>query len=450
VNTPITLQRPLPLMAGRIARIAFYATLVLLPFRSRVVLLARPNDPIFKDYTDFLLFLPDITLFAALLVWAYATWMERKPVRFGPAYMWIPLTGLSIAGLLSVIFSVDRALSLYHAIRFGLLFLFYLYVVNGRISILEIGLAIGVQGTLQSIVAIGQSVSQRSVGLQAFGEYDLDPLWSGVSIVSDGSMRFLRAYGLTDHPNILGGCLAFGLLAVLGVYLHGEPARLQWIAAIMFASMSLALLLTFSRASWLSFITGTGLVVVLEARAGRRENLKSMIRLGIGTSMLLIPFIVSNRGYLGARLNAGDSFEDVRAEAQSMDERLFLNQTANRIFARHPLTGVGLSASPVAMKMEFPEFPTYYQPPHFTLLAAAVETGIVGAMFYFLLMVLPWMVFLRRRNLWTNPNVIGAAGLLLAVTVVGFFDYYTWFSTAGRLWQWLAWGLFPVAMEASG
>jgi hypothetical protein len=450
VDTTLDQKRALPRIAGRIAQTAFYATLVVLPFRWRVVLLARPNDPIYKDYTDFLLFLPDITLLLTLLAWSYATSVERKPVRLGPAYMWIPLAGLSFAGLFSVIFSVDRALSLYHAIRFGLLFVFYLYVVNRRVSVLEIGFVIGVQGVIQSIVAIGQSLSQRSLGLQEFGEYNLDPIWSGVSIVSDGATRFLRAYGLTDHPNILGGCLAFGMLAVLSVFLYGEGKIFRWIAAVMFLTMSLGLLVTFSRAAWLAFFAGSALIVGMEALARRLQNVKAVAWLSLGTVLLLVPFILSNKNYLAARLNAGDSFEGVRAEAQSVDERAFLNQTANRIFSRHPLTGVGLAASPVSMKIEFPEFPTYYQPPHFTLLVAAVETGIVGAAFYFLLNLLPCVVFLRRRDLWTRPEAIGAAGLFVALIVVGFFDYYTWFSSAGRLWQWLAWGLFPVAMEASG
>jgi hypothetical protein len=39
--------------------------------------------------------------------------------------------------------------------------------------------------------------------------------------------------------------------------------------------------------------------------------------------------------------------------------------------------------------------------------------------------------------------------MLLAVTVVGFFDYYTWLTTPGRIWQWLAWGMFAAAMQAS-
>lgn len=428
-----------------LAKYSFLATLVLIPWRWRLVLSARPNGTLYTDYTDFLLFLPDITLAITLLAWGLAKWMGRASLRFGPAYLWLPLAGLTFAGLFSVPASLDRALSLYHVIRLGMLFLFYLYIVNERVSLWMIAGAVGVQGALQAIIAIAQSVLQRSVGLQVLGEHALDPLWAGVSVVSDGSTRFLRAYGLTDHPNILGGCLAFGLIVLLAAFFHAE-AKQKWLIAIPFALMSLALLLTFSRAGWLAFLAGSGLVVVMEAWVRRGRHLGAVVRLALGTFLLLLPFIILNAKFFGVRLNFGNSFENVPFENQSWNERPILNESANQIFVKHPLTGVGLGASPIAMREEFPEFPTYYQPPHFTLLAAALETGIFGALFYFLLIALPWAVLLRRKSLWTEPNMIGAAGLLLAVTLVGFFDYYTWLLTAGRYWQWLAWGLFAAEM----
>jgi len=433
---------------GTLAGFAFFATLVFMPLRWRSVLLARPNGTVYADYTDFLLFLPDIALTATLLLWGLARWTRRDPLQFGPAYIWVPLAGLTVTGALSVVVSVDRALSLYHTIRLALLFLFYLYLVNEPIFLPMIGAAIGLQGALQAEVAITQSILQRSVGLQAFGEYELDPLWSGISIVSDGTTRFLRAYGLSDHPNILGGCLAFGLAVLLAAYLRGGWKN-SVALAILFAWLCAALLLTFSRAAWLAFFAGAGLMLGMDAWAYRSQNLKPVLLLALGMSLVVSPFIAANSQYLGARLNVGNSFENNPAEKLSIVGRAFLNESANRIFVKYPLTGVGLSASPVAMKNEYPEFPMNYQPPHFALLVVALETGIFGAAFYFLLMALPWIVLLRRRQMWSNPNVIGAAGLLLAVTVVGFFDYYTWSSTPGRLWQWLAWGLFAAAMESS-
>jgi len=55
-------------------------------------------------------------------------------------------------------------------------------------------------------------IHQGDLGLQLLGEYRLDPAWEGVSIVWMEGLRTLRAYGLSDHPNILGGSLAFALI----------------------------------------------------------------------------------------------------------------------------------------------------------------------------------------------------------------------------------------------
>ncbi len=433
--------------AERLARLAFFATLILVPVRLRAVLQSRPNGTIYSDYTDFLLFLPDIALLFMLIMWGIARKRKMQPLRFGSPSIWIPLAGLTALALLSVLSSVDPALSLYHAVRLCLLFLFYLFIVNQQISVFFIALAAGLQGALQAIVGIAQSLLQRSVGLQVLGEYPLDPAWSGVSIVSDGTNRFLRAYGLSDHPNILGGCLAFSLLILLIVYLQSERKNSP-ILGITFVALSLALLMTFSRSAWLAFLAGSVFIVAFEARARGWALVKSVAWLFLASTLVLIPFVAANLSYFGARINVANAFDGVRAEAQAMDERAYLNRIANQIFTKYPLTGVGMSASPVAIKNEFPIFPTNYQPPHSTLLAVGLEIGMFGAIFYFLLLIAPWVVFSRRANLRANPVVIGAMGLLLAITVVGFFDYYTWFSTPGRIWQWLAWGLVAVAMES--
>lgn len=433
----------------RFARSAFYATLILAPVRLRMVLQSRLSEAIYSDYTDFLLFLPDIALLVALVAWGFSKRVNPKPLRLGPAFIWIPLAGLTGFALISIPSSVDPALSLYHSVRLFLLFLFYLFIVNEQISIFNIAFAAGLQGALQALVAIPQSILQRSVGLQALGEYLLDPNWSGVSIVSDGATRFLRAYGLSDHPNILGGCLAFSLLVLLTIFLRGERKN-SLILGFAFVLISLALLMTFSRSAWLAFAAGSIFIVWFEARARGWAFFKPLAALFIFAAIVLIPFIIANSNYFGARFNAENSFEAVRSERGAVEERLFLMASANHIFSKHPLTGVGMSASPLALRDEVPQLPeTFnYQPPHFVLLTVGLETGMFGAIFYFLLMVLPWIAFSRNAEARKNPRVIGAMGLLLAVTIVGFFDYYTWFSTPGRIWQWLIWGLVAVAINS--
>ncbi|MCC6501156.1 MAG: O-antigen ligase family protein [Anaerolineales bacterium] len=466
----------------QLARFAFFATLALAPVRLRAILQSRPAEALYSDYTDFLLFIPDVILLITLIAWGFSRRRDSSPFRLGPALVWIPLAGLTASSLISAVSSVDASLSLYHALRLCLLFLFYLYIVNARISLFDIGLAVVLQGLLQAAVAIPQSILQRSVGLQSLGEYLLDPAWSGVSVISDGATRFLRAYGLSDHPNILGGCLAFSMIVLLTLYLRSErkdsltsdttgfirwssspersgaetkgvsrPQRfIAFFQIILFALCALALVMTFSRSAWLAFLAGAGFVIFFDAKSRGWASLKSALPLFACALLVTLPFVVTNASYFGARLNAANSFEAVRTERGAVKERIFLIEAANHVFSKHPLTGIGMSASPLALKNEIAQLPeTFnYQPPHFTLLTVALETGMFGAIFYFLLLILPWVTFSRRADLRANPQTIGVMGLLLAITVVGFFDYYTWFSIPGRLWQWLAWGLFAVTAES--
>jgi hypothetical protein len=84
------------------------------------------------------------------------------------------------------------------------------------------------------------------------------------------------------------------------------------------------------------------------------------------------------------------------------------------------------------------------------LLDVAAEIGIFGALSYLIIMVGPWLALWRkRRRLTFSAALIGVSGALLAVTLVGFFDYYTWLITPGRLWQWLIWGLWGAVYQSS-
>ena len=189
--------------------------------------------------------------------------IKRIRVQFGPKYLWLPLLGLTLAGWASVISSVDPVITIYHSIRFVILFLFYLYVVNEINSPKWLIIPVAIQGSIQAAVAIAQSLLQRSIGIRVLGEAILDPISPGISIVSAGSVRFLRAYGLCDHPNILGGCLAFGLILLLAAYLKAKKSR--WLIVPAFLLMSLGLLLTFSRSASLAFLAGSALIVGAEA-----------------------------------------------------------------------------------------------------------------------------------------------------------------------------------------
>lgn len=434
---------------GRLARLALGAAIILTPFRYRLALLARPRPPLYADYTDFLLFASDLFVLALLGLWAVSLMVEpRRPSR-GPLFLLVPMLGLIGTGIVSAIFSVDPALSLYHSLRLVLLAGLYLYVVNEFQDLGSLILPVALQVFIQAAVGVAQTLRQHSLGLGWMGELELDPAWNGVSIVWADGFRSLRAYGLSDHPNVLGGCLAFALI-LIAVWFVNADARWRAPAGALFAFGALGLFLTFSRAAWLALGGGMLAALVLFWRTGQRRALGDGLGLLGAAAIVAAPFVWQNAGYLGVRLNTGDSSAQPYIEKRSLDERAALAEAANKLFADHALTGVGLGALPLALYRADPEFPFDFQPAHNALLDAAAETGVFGALFYFGALTGPWIaLWLNRRRLAHVPVLLGLSGLLLAVTLVGLFDYYSWLLAPGRLWQWFAWGLWGAVYQAS-
>lgn len=432
-----------------LARLAFAATVVLIPFRLRIVLMSRPFESIYRDYLDFLFFASDAFLIATLIFWMISLVLQKQRVTFGHFFLSVPLGGLTVMAIFTSAFSVDPLLSIYHSIRLLALAGFYLYILNETKSLIWVFLPVALQVFVQAVIATVQILNQHSLGLTSLGELELDPAWGGISIVWAEGIRSLRAYGLSDHPNILGGCFAFALLLLAGGY-PNAPAKWRAPIGSLFAFGSLGLLLTFSRAAWLALGGGMLLIAVLLLRTRQTRALVDEAGL-IGAALILVlPFAWQNASYLGVRLNYADSFNNVGTENRSLIERNTLNDAANKIFADHALTGVGVGTLPIAMRNTYPYFPFQYQPAHIILLDVAAETGIFGALFYFLLILTPWAaLWLNRARLDFSIELIGVSAVLLALTVVGFFDYYTWLLAPGRLWQWMAWGLWGAIYRES-
>jgi hypothetical protein len=78
-------------------------------------------------------------------------------------------------------------------------------LINHPVPVKTIAWALAASTLLQAVVGVGQAWLGHSIGLSWLGEADLDPSVRGTSIVESGGQRFLRAYGLTVHPNVLGG-----------------------------------------------------------------------------------------------------------------------------------------------------------------------------------------------------------------------------------------------------
>ena len=234
---------------------AFVALVILSPFRARIDLVTARAVPVYGDYTDFLLFISDIAALAALGLWVLSLVLQRRRVSFGPRFLSLPVALLLAVVWLGVPFAVDVSLAAYTALRLAALAALALYVVNELERLDRIVAPVAAMIVVQAIVGIGQVVGQSSLGLSWLGEYHLSPNL-GVSVItaSDGT-RFLRVYGLADHPNMLAGVLAMGLILLGGALATRPTVGPSW-RLVAFVLGVATLLLTFSHGAWFALVIG--------------------------------------------------------------------------------------------------------------------------------------------------------------------------------------------------
>lgn len=432
-------------LAG-IERLSFLLLVVLIPFRLRINVLKISYPQVYGDYTDFLFFVSDGFLLATLIFWGLRMVLERPNFSWGPRFLTYPLLGMTVYSAISAFFSVAPIISWMHVIRLVILLVFYFYLLNNIRSAESLHFPILAQVGVQGIVAISQFVLQRSIGLGVLGEYALDPSWFGVSIVWAPGRIALRSYGLTDHPNILGGSLALGILFLILLFPKLSSNR-QLPTAFTIGIGLAALMLTFSRSAWLAFALGLSFAFWMQYRLGKLASIRKSLAVTMSSAVLILPFLPAVLPFMSSRLAVPVAVDspgegELRSpEDRSVEERAVLIRAANDLFIASPITGSGIGTFPVALQATFPNFGPYYQPVHFILMDAAAEIGLPGALFYLLAIGLPFAVlrFVRKRIAF-SPGLIAATGMLVVIIVIGFFDYYFWFLVPGRLMHWLTWG----------
>ncbi len=436
-----------------LAQITFVELLFVSPQREAWMVLPQPIANVFSLYTDMRLYISDIFLFLTLALWLFSLLASPRPLQFGPWFLTLPIAGLVALSWLGIPFGIDPLLTGYSSLRLTLLFALYLFLVNENIPPEWVAILLALSLIYETGIGLAQFVAQHSLGLGRLGELVLNPAADGTSIVRVGDLRVLRAYGLTEHPNVLGGFLAFAMVLLFGYYLsaRGSRGRYAWLLPLAFGA--LGLLVTFSRAAALGFLAGAlllSVVLLTHARTHKRYLRDLVVAGGFVIAVLALPTFAA-QPLLAQRTGQNASFQDNSGEQRSLAERGALLASTERIFFRNALTGVGNGALPVAMAQEDAQFDTQYayQPGHLVLADVAAELGVVGGSLWVWLLVVPWLALaFKWRTVVNSPWLLATAAALLVITVIGFFDYYPWLLEPGRLWQWSAWGLLAGAYES--
>jgi len=304
----------------------------------------------------------------------------------------------------------------------------YIYTLQNWPA-LWVATAFAVLAVLHGPVALLQFARQNAVGLQVLGEVTpLDPRIPGVSVIEVSGQRWLRAYGLLPHPNVLGGLMGLSLLISLGICLQNPHHRRWFLGAAIMASVGL--LLSFSRSAWLG--TGLGLLyLAVMTRIWQRIPWhETGLRWALVGALLILALIGATLGELvGARWWRLDSL----LEVNSIQERLRDIGQAWMLIRNQPLTGVGtgyyvdaLWAWANATGQPFPAFQKVHNVP----LLLAAEMGMMApALWFGLVLGPPFAVAREARKSPPNPLRAAWSAALLLWGTVGLLDCYPYILT---------------------
>jgi O-antigen ligase len=201
---------------------------------------------------------------------------------------------------------------------------------------------------LPRMVGYSQEDAQRAMwaiagvvaltSLLAIGQALLSPDLLGVTPVAGMSGEGVRFGSLVRNPNILGTLIGMALPFTLFSLVRMPRDRRWWTTFGMAFALVLALLLTYSRGSWLGVAVGFGVVVLIIDR-------RALVAFGVVVVLAYVAAVVMPKGILAGGSPSYDPFATTvnrfNAVGDGRDLRTLFIVNALPIVADHPILGVG-------------------------------------------------------------------------------------------------------------
>ena len=384
----------------------------------------------------------------------------RRRWQWGWRQITLPLAGLTLLGLVSIGWSwleagtrlppLGFSDTAFQLLSLALVWATYLFLVNEKPSLTWPLVAVVV---IQSLVGVAQFVRQSDLGLTMLGELDLDPAVSGVSVLMTNGQRWLRAYGLTGHPNLLAA-----LLAPLMLYLLSDARRVagwqRWTLLGVVGLGGAALIATASRAAWLAFGLGLALwlaslwserrwpaVNATPASAKSRKSRRSAVAAVVVVGGLALLFLAVYGPLLVTRFIDLDT----SIEARSIFERERDWGIAVQLIGQHPITGVGMGGYLLAARTVDQAARLVHNVP----LLVTAELGLLAGLLWLWLTAAPFAAAIRLGKRGWQRLTSGLAPWVAVITM-GLFHGLPWINTGWRAAILMALILGILANEISG
>jgi O-antigen ligase len=273
--------------------------------------------------------------------------------------------------------------------------------------------------------AFAVTIVAVACGLAAVG---LSQLWTGDLYfardleVANAYTSYFRTTSLFADSSIYGRELVIAIVVLLAA-LWLERVRLA-LALPLLVYLWVALFYTYSQSSMVALVAASlALGLAAAGRGGRRALIACTLALVIAAG-LAVGFAA--RGDSTNRVTSG---------------RWGLVRTSVRVFADHPVVGVGVGAQPKASRAEGGKRTTRKNVSHTTPLTVAAELGVVGIAAY--VGLLAAAVILLREALRRNR----ALGLSLAAAFLALFVHSLVYS--GFFETPAVWGVLALAAAAA-
>jgi len=364
-----TLVTCFPFLAARVGSIR-NALMVLLIFSLSVQMFFYP---FYSDtQVGIKVSLPELVILATYISWIFTLLRGTERVKFFPSVT-VPLALLVLWSGASF-FTAEKPSYVLNQFMTAIVgFLVYFYAANflkSRKDIYFIVKCVSITLIFTALVAIGQYFKPELLNFTYMGWHEESlKLYYDTRIIS-------RPSGFLGHANNLGSFLACWL-PLLFVYILGfdkQQFHQRLLLVVSFALGFTALVLTFSRGSWLVFVFAIFLVLTFLSRRHIRRKIPKMVpRIFV---LVMAGLIIVSLSFSNIRDRL--SRDDYRAG----ESRITLAKNSLQLIKERPLMGYGLG---------------YYSdfhpiPPHNMYLYTVVELGVIA------LVILGWIFFVFLKQ----------------------------------------------------
>ncbi len=331
----------------------------------------------------------------------------------------IALSAFVALGLISALINGVPALTMAAGFFYTLdaVAIFYLCRVVGfthRQAVLTLG-AVGVVVVVMALISIGQGL--------------LRPDILGLEAIKGRSGEAARLGSLVRNPNLFGSLIAMILPFTLFGSVRLRTPRARWLMAAAALVLAMALLLTYSRSSWLGITLATlGITAFLDRRV-------LLAGIGVGAlAVLLVTFmprdvLVASSPGGGSKppdFNVvGTTTERVGTVGAGRDLRTLLVLNAMPILRDHPLLGVGPGryggaaadhfSSPIHAQYGTAKLLKFQQTVDNFWLHLVIEAGILGAAAFVAAISVVVAGLTRRVRQVSGSRYVVTAGILVAM-----------------------------------